>query len=623
MAATLVADDESNIRDVVQDALERDGRRVVSAKDGAEALAKAAQHRGDLLVKAISLRVKPPTAPPGPEAPERTLRHGDVALNLPRHGTQALRTSRPRFEGGAMRRGADRAVWVALLVACSGGGAGCGAPVAKFTDLTARFALPTGGHGCTGFRDFDHDGRPDLIVATDDGHTATLHLFRNTGAAFEDHALPLGEPLMRNCAAGDYDGDGFTDLLLSMHFPKNRALILLRNTGTTGFEFEDRTSLLPALGETDFGAVGFFDADGDGRLDLFLGTFAAIHGARCHATADDYACDLPKDLPRPSSPFVLLARNGGFETHRLVGDGRINGAQFLDWDGDGDTDVFASVDFGRNLLFRNDGGGSFTESWPENARLNNNGMGGAFADYDGDGTWDAYLADLGPDQLWFGGPDGKLRNLARERGVFDATQFHSGWSPMAEDFDNDGDQDVYVVNSGVATDASGLRVIGDGAMVDTPQHDFLFWNDGGSFTVDHVARAQPFGVVELAAGGAGDFDGDGRLDVATVVSAWWLGTNEFRLLHNEGAAGHWLGVRLVGRAPNTQGLGAVVTLTVGGRAQKRTSGLGGVGISSEVLHFGLGDATKADSLEVRWPGGVVQHVPGPLAADRVIDATQP
>lgn len=518
----------------------------------------------------------------------------------------------------------------ALLFGCGGKVAEAPGPPVTFSEESLAAGVPQHGRSCLVARDLDGDGRPDLVLAPVDDHgrfTGALRALENAGdGTFRPHDVAVDLADVGRCTAGDYDGDGREDLvLIGVKESEDRVLRLLHGLG--GFRFEDRSGGLPAT-DPRAGTVGFFDLDADGLLDLYIGTSVSENiGERletCEFKPTDVRCYLRPGGAAPRPPQIL--RNMGAGTFVDTGAAPMEGTfnnfavGFIDWDGDGRVDLFQANDFASNALYRNRAAGGFVDILGDaQANPYNHGMGVAFADFDGDARWDFYVADFGSDQVFYGRDGGTLTDRADAVGVARPTRWHSGWSPIAEDFNNDGRVDVFVPNSALVDDDAQLRhVVANDEPIDPgPQADFLFENRGDGFVRSEVPHRRRGAFIGEASSAAADFDGDGLLDLVVTMEA----TLELRLLRNRTAgAGHWLKVRL--RHPrNTGGAGAIVTLWDGDRAiaMRAVGAQGGLGTSEIAAHFGLGGRTSVGRITVRWPGGAVREVAGPIQVDRQIE----
>src|ERR1700723_4458007 len=258
-------------------------------------------------------------------------------------------------------------------------------------------------------------------------------------------------------AVGDYDNDGFPDLYVTS-YGKN---ILYHNNGDGTFTDVTAKAGVAAGGWSVL--AGFFDYDNDGRLDLFVTrymTWDTKHNKDCGGNYHTY-CP-PEEFPATTS---ILYHNNGDGTFNDVSQrsgiaakkGRALGVAFADYDGDGFTDVFVANDGMQQYLFHNNGNGTFTESGLEaGAALSQDGrrlsgMGVVFQDYDNDGRPDIIVTEL-PREIYGvyhndGGGSFSYRSLETGLGVLSSGS--SGWGIGLEDFDNDGRKDLFVAQGHV------------------------------------------------------------------------------------------------------------------------------------------------------------------------------
>ena len=481
--------------------------------------------------------------------------------------------------------------------------------------------------------DFDNDGRLDLFFANGapqpglkkTGPEWENRLYRNLGGwKFEDvteKAGVAGEGYSMGTAAGDYDNDGFTDLLVtSVGFSK-----LYRNRGDGTFEDATQRTGIPATGWPI--SAGWFDMDNDGDLDLFIvnyckwnpatepfcGDMRAGYRTYCHPK---YYEGLANTLLRNNGDgtFTDITQESGVGAKK----GKGMSVAFADYDGDGRMDVLVTNDTTPNFLFHNEGGGRFTEAgFAAGVAIADDGkvlstMGAEFRDYDNDGRPDIFLTALANETFPL------FRNVGK--GLFEDQTFrsrigaaslpHSGWSLGVFDFDNDGWKDLFTANGDVQdnTELFSSRA--------SRQQNQLFRNKGdGTFeSLLFGEKAQHRGVA------FGDLDGDGRVDA--VVTR----LNETAVLYRNtlGEGNHWLGIELTGTKANRDGLGTLIKVTAGGRAQwnHATTSTGYLSSSEKTVRFGLGASGVAEEVEIRWPGGKVQRLEK-VAADRVIKAREP
>ena len=415
-------------------------------------------------------------------------------------------------------------------------------------------------------------------------------------------------------AAADYDNDGFTDLYVTS-YGRN---ILYHNNGNGTF-----TNVTSKAGVAAGGwsvSAGFFDYDNDGKLDLFVTRYMEwdmAHSKSCGVAPKIYCS--PSEFPPVSS---LLYRNRGDGTFENVSapsgiaakKGKALGVAFADYDGDGFADVFVANDGMEQFLFHNNGNGTFTERAMEagvaladdGGRIS--GMGVDFRDYDNDGRPDLVVTDLARQHyaVYHNEGNGTFTYRSLQTGVAALSGISSGWGMHLEDFNNDGWKDLFVAQGHVM---DNVEQIDPG--LHYRERPMLAINREGRFERMDLAAPGP-----VAGRGAafGDLNNDGWLDVVMTV----LGGRAM-VFRNRGGSAHWLTLALRGTRSNRDGFGARVR--VNGQSQYVTSAGSYVSASDKRVHFGLGLATKAD-VQITWPSGVVQDLES-VPADQFVTVVEP
>jgi hypothetical protein len=536
-------------------------------------------------------------------------------------------------------------------------------------------------HGCgVAVGDFDGDGRDDVFFCNQLGPCA---LFRNEGGGkFTDVtrdagglAAALDGKICVAAAFADVDGDGLEDLYVTTTRGGN---VFLRNEG--GGKFRDATaeSGLTLVAESE--TPCFFDADGDGALDLLVTntarwTLDEYDSARRYYRGKASLQDLIES-PGESNVFYLNDGKGHFRDATAESGLRTKGwggdVAVFDMDGDGRPDVFVGNMFGGSALYRNDGHGKFTDVTKSVlGRVSWGAVGARAFDFDGDGRLDLFVVDMHSDmwtpprmdpafveygkkyasfyeraiQLGFAPPGadadmdraasirradvvfGNTLYRAKAGGGFEEVSAAAGaetfwpWGIAEGDFDCDGWVDAYLP-SGMGYPffyrySPLLRNRGDGTFEDVCRTAGTEPPPDGIATGE-VLRGRP-AVRSSRSAATADFDGDGRLDL--VVSNF---NARAYLFHNVSAPRHWCELRLAASKGCRDAIGALVRLTAGGRTQVRqVQAAGGyLSQSSNTLHFGLGDAAAIDSVEVRWPDGRVQTLKG-VAVDALTAVAEP
>ncbi|MGA8596610.1 MAG: CRTAC1 family protein [Bryobacteraceae bacterium] len=507
---------------------------------------------------------------------------------------------------------------------------------------TKDYILETTGNGAAIF-DYDGDGRNDVLItngttleARKTGAEPRLQLYHNDGNGhFTDVATKAGltsQGWAQGVCVGDYDNDGHPDMLVT-YYGHN---VLYRNRGDGTFEDVTEKAHLPVVGVRYGSGCTFIDYDRDGYLDLFVSNYVNLDLAKTPRPGQGGFCEWkgipvmcgPRGLPLASNILYHNNGNGTFEdvsekSGILKPGGRYGlGAVAADFDGDGWPDIYVACDMTPSLLFHNLHNGTFEERGVEAGVAYNfdgqlqAGMGVAVGDYDGDGRLDIAKTNFSGDlSSLFHNDDGKFfTDVSREAGL--GVHQLLGWGVAFVDVDNDGWPDLVEVNGHVYPEVEGKQ-LGDSYYEDT----VLYHNRGNGKFEDISASAGPaFRPSRPARGLAvGDIDGDGQPELVIVNM-----NATPSVLHNDAPSRwHSVNVELTGTKSNRSAIGALATITAGGRTRVAPV-LGGSSFYSQnafALHFGLGAATRVDQLEVRWPCGEVERWQN-LGVDRTLKAVE-
>ena len=514
---------------------------------------------------------------------------------------------------------------------------------------TSKYLLETMGGGVALF-DFDNDGDLDIFFTNGAGLADPMpagkkadktepryfnRLYRNDGNwKFTDVTLKaglsgVGTGYAMGVAVGDFDNDGFPDIYLTNY----GANVLYRNRGDGTFEDITARAGVAAGGWST--SAGFFDYNNDGKLDLFVCRYLdwtfennipcgeRAPGGRAYCHPDNF-----------KGVTNVLYRNNGDGTFTDVSkeagiadpNGKSLGVAFADYDGDGWTDIYVANDSVMCFLYRNQGNGKFEEvALMAGAGYNEDGkpyagMGVDFADYDNDGLPDIFVTNLSQETyaLYRNMGKGAFQYVTNHSGIGHASRPYSGWSTKFVDYDNDGWKDIFIAQGHVLDTiertAPNLRYL---------QPPMLLHNDRGSFTmVPTMAAGTAFSAVKAGRGAAfGDLDNDGDIDI--VVSN--VGGTPTILRNNTGNRNHWLTLRLQGKRANRDGIGSRVKATLAsGKSQffEIQTASGYLSASDRRLTIGLGPEAVLPLLEIRWPGGRVQTLTR-VKADRIILVQEP
>ncbi|HKR31960.1 MAG TPA: CRTAC1 family protein [Terriglobales bacterium] len=498
-----------------------------------------------------------------------------------------------------------------------------------------KYLIETMGSGC-GWIDYDQNGLLDLYLVNSaptkiykPPHPLRGALYRNNGdGTFSDVTAKAGvgaEGLFgMGVAVGDYDNDGFPDLFICGY---GRS-ILYHNNGDGTFTDVTQHAGVENLGRWASSAA-WFDYKNDGHLDLVIANYvdwSPEHnfwcgdrgpGMRSYCHPDVYHGQ-PPTLYRNNGngTFTDVSKESGLAAKPANGLGVIT----FDYDNDGWQDIFIANDSMPNSLFHNNGDGTFTElAYIAGVAVSNDGlpeagMGTDAADTTGSGRLDIAVTHL----------DTQLarvyRNLGKDgfedqtlRSKIGYTTFHmSGFGLRFMDYDNDGARDLFMANGHVLDNIERYHAESRYA---EPK---LMFRNLGNGTFENVSNqlGRGFAADRVSRGAAiADYDNDGDLDILVSNNG-----GVPQLLRNDGGnANHWLELFLIGTRSNRDGVGARVKLVAGDLVlyDQRKGGMSYQSAQDPRLHFGLGQHSKVDSLEITWPSGAVTKLQN-LKADQII-----
>jgi hypothetical protein len=480
-----------------------------------------------------------------------------------------------------------------------------------------KYLPETTGAGCA-FLDYDNDGWMDLYFVNSGAcdfyapnpplRNALYH--NNRDGTFTDVTEKAGVAAGgygQGVAVGDYNGDGFPDLFVTQYGKS----ILYRNNGDGTFTDVTEKAGVAAPGWAS--SAVWFDYDNDGRLDLFVCRFVDFNKAKskdCHAGEDAKRGYCIPHLYKPMASWLFHNNGDGTFTDVSKSSG-ISGALGKAWgvvatdiNNDGLMDLFVANDTVANFLFANRGKGRFDEiaaqagvAYSTEGRPRS-GMGCDAADVNQDGWMDLFVANIDHEMysLYQNNHDETFDDQALATGIGAATRLMSGWGLKFFDYDNDGNLDLLLAN-GNPDDLIEELTHGQ---VGYHEPLLLFHNSGQKWT-NVSAQSGPIFQKPLSARGLaiGDYDNDGSIDVLIANN-----DDAPLLLRNKvGTQNQWLGLKLVGKKSNPDAIGARVTYQAGDLKRSRMKVGGGSYLSyhDPRLVLGLGNRTKIDWLEIKWP----------------------
>lgn len=451
------------------------------------------------------------------------------------------------------------------------------------------------------------------------GFFLSFSLLSQAQIQYNDSAFQTGTDVLGRSygvSLGDYDGDGDDDLYVARHKAStgdSHVLLQCRSSGVFVDITEDVG--LTYIGTPHQGIWG--DIDNDGDLDLYIicrdesnllyrnegGSFTDIsttaginaynRAAKAGMMADvnnDGLIDLYVANLYTDNELWINNGDGTFTDETLargVNDNQIAmGSVFLDYDNDGDQDLYLTHDGNQPyILLENNGDGYFTDvSEASGTNYAGQGMGVDVADVNNDGWMDIYITNLSDNTLFVNNGDKTFADVSQESMTTDPGM---GWGAAFTDIDNDGLRDIYMANDSYFS----------------PNPNRLYRNTG-DYIFEDVSEGT---IMESMFGGygvaCGDFNNDGREDIFLANS----GMNDANQLFVNSTQNdnNYVKVRLKGTTSNGAAIGGKVTLSVAGNtyADEVTAGMSYAASSSLTLHFGLGTAEMIDEMRVDFPGG--------------------
>ena len=497
-----------------------------------------------------------------------------------------------------------------------------------------KYLIETLGSGAL-FFDFDVDGALDLYIVNathipppvdekhSHGHLPENKLYQNNGdGTFTDITQKAGvgdTGYGVGCASADIDNDGYPEIYIT-NYGHNR---LYHNNGDG--TFTDITQKA-GVGDERWGtSCAFLDYDNDGDVDLYVVNymkFSVAENQRWETRGIRTYCSPTDQIA--GSHFVsepdILYRNNGDGTftdvteaagisHRALGLAVAVG----DYDNDGYPDLHIANDMEADLLYRNNGDGTFTETADltgtgyDGNGFPGSGMGSAFGDYDNNGYLDLVVSNASslPVVLYQNESAAFFTDVSFPAGIGAVTLPYFKWAVEFFDYNNDGLLDIFVANGHLQ---ENIALFSDSTY---PQSDLLFRNTRQQNGTYHFTDASvEVGLAHLpkrvSRGAAfGDYDNDGDIDIFLNNS-----NQPATLLRNEGGnSNHWLTIQPIGTQSNASGIGTKIVVKAGDMSlfKEVRSGASYLSQSDLRLHFGLGENSEVDSLEIHWQSGLTER----------------
>jgi len=502
-----------------------------------------------------------------------------------------------------------------------------------------KYIIETTGTGVAIF-DYDNDGWPDIFFVN--GTTLedmkagksgpTNHLFHNNhDGTFTDVTEKAGlqdaTGWGQGVCVGDYDNDGWQDLFVT-YYGKNR----LYHNDHGVFKLVSEKAGVAGNGKEWGAGCAFVDYDRDGHLDLFVANYVDFDVTTAPAPGDRPSCMWkgtpvmcgPRGLPHHKNILYHNRGDGTFEdvtakAHIDRTNGHYGlGVSTLDFDNDGWPDIYVACDSTPSILYHNNHDGTFTDvavvagaAFNEDGR-EQGGMGTTVGDYDGDGRLDIFKTNFSDDTstLYHNNGDGTFSDVTTPAGLGLYTKY-LGWGTMFFDFDNDSWPDLMLVNGHVYPEVDKFHL---GSNYQEPR---ILYRNNGDGTFNDVSEKAGSGVMAMTSSrglAVGDLWNTGQM--SAVISN--MNERPSLLRNQQKYPNHWVTFKTVGTKSNRDGIGARITVKAGKRllVDEVRSGSSYYSQNDMRVHFGLGAATKMDSVEIRWPSGLTERFDG-LAIDQI------
>lgn len=457
----------------------------------------------------------------------------------------------------------------------------------------------------------------DSLFPPPDSHWPGNRLYRNElvpdgKLAFTDVTVDSGlgyQGYGMGAAVGDIDNDGDPDLYLTLYGSN----VLFRNDGDGSFT--DITATAGVDDERWSTAAGFHDYDRDGDLDLFVVNYVAFDLKRnTECTSPGGRRDYCGPQVYPPLTDRLFRNDGSGHFADISTKSGIAGAAgpglglvWADFNGDGWTDVYVANDGAANYLWLNQAGQRFVDAGVMSGTAYNSmgspeaSMGVTAGDFDGDGDEDLFMTHLirESNTLYINNGRAGFVDATDQYRLGQDSKSLTGFGSMWFDYDNDSDLDLFVANGNVKLEETRVGV----SQYPFEQRNQLFRNEAGTHFTEVGRNSDVFEILTVSRGAAfGDIDNDGDIDI--VVSN---NNGPVQLLRNDlPVPVHWLRVRLIGTQSNRDGTGARLavirehTPPLWRRAHTDGSYLSA---SDSRVHIGLGTNTSPVDIGVIWPTG--------------------